>query len=94
MLTVEAEKKNISNNLQMNAKAPAVLQVLPRLETGGVERGTVDITAALIAAGRRAIVVSAGGSMVQAIKRAGGIHITLPVDSKNPLTMSLSLIHI
>ena len=35
----------------MNAKAPAVLQVLPRLETGGVERGTVDITAALIAAG-------------------------------------------
>ena len=37
MLTVEAEKKNISNNLQMNAKAPAVLQVLPRLETGGVD---------------------------------------------------------
>ena len=88
MPTVEAEKKNISNNLRMDAKAPAVLQVLPRLETGGVERGTLDITAALIAAGRRAIVVSAGGSMVQAIKRAGGIHITLPVDSKNPLTMS------
>ena len=52
MLTVEAETKSSSNNLRMDAKAPAVLQVLPRLETGGVERGTVDITAALIAAGR------------------------------------------
>ena len=63
------------------------MQVLPRLETGGVERGTVDITMALTAAGRRAIVVSAGGSMVREIERAGGQHFTLPVDSKNPMTM-------
>ena len=47
------------------------MQVLPRLETGGVERGTVDIADALTAAGRRAIVISAGRPMVQAVKRAG-----------------------
>lgn len=70
-----------------DAKAPAVLQVLPRLEVGGVERGTADITAALAAEGWRAIVVSAGGPMVREIERAGGTHITLPADSKNPLVM-------
>ena len=41
----------------------------------------------MTAAGRRAIVVSAGGSMVREIERAGGQHFTLPVDSKNPMTM-------
>ena len=68
-------------------EAPAVLQVLPSLTTGGVERGTVDIAAALTGAGLRAIVVSAGGPMEHDIQRVGGEHITLPVDSKNPLVI-------
>jgi glycosyltransferase involved in cell wall biosynthesis len=68
-------------------EAPAVLQVLPSLTTGGVERGTVDIAAALTGAGLRAIVVSAGGLMEHDIERVGGEHITLPVDSKNPLVI-------
>lgn len=64
--------------------APCVLQVLPRLETGGVERGTADIAAALVRAGWRAVVASAGGPMVREIERAGATHVTLPVESKNP----------
>ena len=64
-----------------------VLQVLPSLHAGGVERGTADIAAALTAAGWRAVVASAGGPMVREIERAGAIHVTLPVDSKNPLVM-------
>ena len=87
MIPADAEKQSSHNAPAPDAKAPAVMQVLPRLETGGVERGTVDITTALTAAGRRAIVVSAGGSMVREIERAGGQHFTLPVDSKNPMTM-------
>ena len=87
MIPADAEKQSSHNAPAPDAKAPAVMQVLPRLETGGVERGTVDITMALTAAGRRAIVVSAGGSMVREIERAGGQHFTLPVDSKNPMTM-------
>lgn len=66
---------------------PCVMQVLPRLETGGVERGTVDIAAALVRAGWRALVVSAGGPMVREVERAGAAHVTLPVASKNPLTI-------
>ena len=66
---------------------PCILQVLPRLETGGVERGTVDIAVAIMRAGWRAIVVSAGGPMVRELDRAGAKHITLPLDSKNPLVI-------
>jgi glycosyltransferase involved in cell wall biosynthesis len=66
---------------------PVVLQILPALETGGVERGTVDITGALVAAGGTALVASSGGHMVREVQRAGGTHLTLPVDSKNPFVM-------
>jgi glycosyltransferase involved in cell wall biosynthesis len=65
----------------------AVLQVLPSLVTGGVERGTVEITRAIAKAGGIALVASAGGRMVAAVNRAGGRHVTLPLDSKNPLTI-------
>ena len=67
MTPADAETQSSHNAPAPDAKAPAVMQVLPRLETGGVERGTGDITRALTAAGRRAIVVSAGGSMVREI---------------------------
>lgn len=66
---------------------PTVLQVLPRLVTGGVERGTVEMAAALAGAGWTAMVASAGGPMVQEIERAGARHITLPLASKNPIVM-------
>jgi glycosyltransferase involved in cell wall biosynthesis len=66
---------------------PAVLQVLPALNAGGVERGTVDVAKALVAAGWQAFVASAGGPMVREIERAGGVHIPLPLDTKNPLNI-------
>ena len=64
-----------------------VLQLLPALHVGGVERGTVDIAAALQAAGWKAVVASAGGPMVAELERAGAVHVTLPLDRKNPLTI-------
>lgn len=71
----------------MAAKPLTVLQVLPSLVTGGVERGAVDIAAALVAEGERGIVVSSGGPMTHDLTRAGAEHITLPVDSKNPFVI-------
>ncbi len=67
--------------------APAVLQVLPRLVSGGVERGCIDVAAALANAGRRGAVASAGGPMVRELERAGVEHFTLPLASKNAWTM-------
>ncbi len=63
---------------------PAILQVLPRLESGGVERGTVEITAAIKAAGMAPLVASAGGALIPHITHAGGEHITMPLARKNP----------
>ena len=73
------------------SRAPGVLQVLPALGAGGVERGTVDIAAALTAAGWRAVVASSGGPLVREVERAGAIHITLPLESKNPFVMRANI---
>jgi len=64
---------------------PTVLQLLPALVSGGVERGTIDVASALVESGWRALVVSNGGPMVHELERAGAEHIMLPVHSKNPL---------
>jgi glycosyltransferase involved in cell wall biosynthesis len=64
--------------------SPVVLQVLPSLVTGGVERGTVEIAQALVEAEATSLVASAGGAMVHQIERAGGVHITLPLATKSP----------
>ncbi len=64
-----------------------ILQIIPKLETGGAERTTVDLTAALTAAGWRALVVSEGGRLVPEVEAAGGEHIALPAASKSPATI-------
>nr|WP_197974995.1 glycosyltransferase family 4 protein [Phaeovibrio sulfidiphilus] len=69
-------------------ETPTVLQVLPALQTGGVERGTVDVAAALVQQGWTSIVASSGGHRVRDIERAGALHITLPLESKNPVTIA------
>ncbi len=75
----------------MKDGVPTILQILPRLETGGVERGTVDVTAAIVDAGWRAVVASGGGPMVREVERAGGVHVTLPVFSKSPMVMRANI---
>jgi glycosyltransferase involved in cell wall biosynthesis len=68
-------------------RPPTVMQVLPELLTGGVERGTVDVAGAIVEGGGRSIVVSAGGPMTHELKRLGAEHYELPVASKNPFVI-------
>ncbi len=63
------------------------MQVLPELEGGGVERGTLEINRALVARGHRSMVVSAGGRLVKQLEEQGGRHLTLNLREKNPLTL-------
>jgi len=84
-MTIEAETSIAA--APTKTRPPAVLQVLPRLVTGGVERGTVEVAAALVAGGWKSVVASEGGPMVREVERAGALHIELPVASKNPFTM-------
>ncbi len=74
-------------NLTPSSAPKCCLQVLPSLISGGVERGTVDVAQALVQAGWRAVVASTGGPMVRELERAGAEHVTLPLDTKNPLAI-------
>lgn len=60
-----------------------ILQILPELKSGGVERGTVDLAKHLMQKGHKAYVVSAGGPLVEELKKAGVIHYKLPVHKKS-----------
>jgi len=64
-----------------------VVQLLPALSSGGVERSTLEIGAALVAAGHRSLVVSGGGRLVPALEAAGSEHITLDVGRKSPTSL-------
>jgi glycosyltransferase involved in cell wall biosynthesis len=64
-----------------------VVQLLPALESGGVERSTLEIADALVRAGHCAIVVSAGGRLVPALEAAGARHVALDIGRKSPLSL-------
>ena len=66
---------------------PVVLQVLPELETGGVETGTIEIASALQEQGLKNFVASQGGRMVYELEKMGVEHLTLPLKSKNYFIM-------
>jgi glycosyltransferase involved in cell wall biosynthesis len=63
-----------------------ILQLVPAMEQGGVERGVVEVNRAIVAAGWSNVVVSNGGRLVAEILKDGSSHITVDVKSKNPLT--------
>jgi len=60
-----------------------ILQILPELNAGGVERGTLEIARALVTAGHASLVVSNGGRLVAELETAGSRHIALPVHRKS-----------
>lgn len=69
------------------AKSPVVLQVLPELEMGGVELGTVQIATEMANQGIKNFVASQGGRLVHELEKAKVKHLTLPLKSKNIFKM-------
>ena len=68
-----------------------ILQVVPRLDTGGSEQATVEIADALTRAGASALVATGGGRLATDVTQAGGEVIDLPVASKNPFTILVNV---
>lgn len=64
-----------------------IVQVIPELNQGGVERGVVEFNRELVKRGHQSTVISAGGKLADQIGKDGGRHITLDVCSKNPLSV-------
>jgi glycosyltransferase involved in cell wall biosynthesis len=69
----------------MNKKKYTIAQILPALNTGGVERGVIEISKSLNDNDFKSIVISSGGHMVPQLRRTGTTHYELNVNTKNPL---------
>lgn len=70
-------------------KKLTVLQLLPALESGGVERGTLEVAHALVEHGHRALVISAGGRLVAPLVASGAEHFAWPIGTKSFKTLRL-----
>lgn len=73
----------------MTARKLTVLQLLPALESGGVERGTLEVGRYLVEHGHRSIVMSAGGRMVEQLLREGSEHVAWDIGRKHLWTLRL-----
>jgi glycosyltransferase involved in cell wall biosynthesis len=60
-----------------------VIQILPELNAGGVERGTLEVAGHLIQHGHQALVISNGGRLVPELEALGARHILMPVHRKS-----------
>ena len=73
------------------ARSLTVVQMLPELEGGGVERGTLELGKYLAEHGHRSLVISAGGRLVGQLEREGSKHIPWNVGSKSPICLKYIL---
>jgi len=64
-----------------------VVQVLPALDMGGVERGTLEVARRLVREGHRSIVISAGGRLVAQLLSEGSEHLNWDVGAKRLATL-------
>lgn len=64
-----------------------IVQILPELNAGGVERGTLEIASYLVREGHQAVVVSNGGRLVEELERSGARHVVMPVHRKSLATL-------
>lgn len=71
----------------MGDHTTTIVQVLPALESGGVERGTLEIGRAIVEAGWRSVVVSGGGRLVDQLEAEGSEHVTWDLGRKSLLTL-------
>ena len=60
-----------------------ILQILPELNVGGVETGTLDLSKYLVRLGHKVVVVSAGGTLVKDLEASGAKHYVMPVHKKS-----------
>jgi glycosyltransferase involved in cell wall biosynthesis len=65
-----------------------IVQLLPALDSGGVERSTLEIGRALVAAGHRSVVISAGGRLLPKLQAEGSEHIVLDIGAKSLRTLT------
>lgn len=71
-----------------NPRTFTVMQLLPELNSGGVERGTLEMGRFLVQHGHKSIVVSGGGRLVEQLRQEGSMHARKNIGSKSPVALS------
>lgn len=84
--TIELYEKLIREKTAKREKL-TVVQMLPELEGGGVERGTLEMGRYLSQNGHKSLVISAGGRMVEQLEKEKSQHIQWSIGSKSPLSL-------
>jgi len=69
------------------ARTLTVVQLIPALRAGGAERSVLEVGQALVLAGHRSVVISAGGRMVERLQAEGSEHIELDIGRKSLFTL-------
>lgn len=64
-----------------------VVQILPALDGGGVEKGTLEVARYLVEQGHESIVISSGGRLVEPLERDGSRHLCWDLGRKSPWTL-------
>jgi len=67
-----------------------ILQIVPPIDAGGDERATLGVTAALAETGARPLVASDSSEMAGELQAIGGLFVSFPAATKNPLAMTLN----
>ena len=69
------------------ARTLTVVQLIPALHSGGAERSVLEVAQALVLAGHRSVVISAGGRLTAQLEAEGSEHITLDIGQKSLATL-------
>lgn len=72
----------------MMDRPPRILQLLPALGDGGVERGTLEMAAYLARKGFENWVASDGGALLAPLRETGAHHLNLKVGKKSPFAIN------
>ncbi len=76
------------SSIAVPAKLLTVVQLIPALHSGGAERSALEIARALVQAGHRSVVISAGGRLVEQLQAEGSEHVTLDLGRKSLFTLA------
>lgn len=76
------------SSIAVPARLMTVVQLIPALHSGGAERSALEMARALVQAGHRSIVISAGGRLAEQLKAEGSEHVTLDIGRKSLRTLA------
>ncbi len=68
---MKAASPELMSSIAVPTKLLTVIQLIPTLHSGGAERSALEIARALVQAGHRSVVISAGGRLVRQLLAEG-----------------------